>query len=263
MLYKDSDEIRQDGIPLDELDDEKIDKAIKGDVENEETPPASPAETTKEEEKATASGQDTDDEKEVPFHKHPRFQEIIHSNSDLKEKLELANKAIEELKTVKKVEDEPIAGWFKELYGENEDAWKIYNTQSKRDREETKREILAELENKSKSQEQESVKWNNWVDNEVIKLAEDGHKFDRNKLMKIMVDYKPTDETGNLDFNKGIDLYEKLYKEEPIDKDKSNIKKKIADTTTSAGKSIQDKPAFLTAKQLRYKSFTTLAEDSE
>ena len=95
MLYKD-DEIPKDGISIDDLDDAAIEDAIKGKkLEDDEETPDDPSKSNnvKEEDKATASGQDTDDEKiEVPFHKHPRFREIIEKTHKLSEDLELANK---------------------------------------------------------------------------------------------------------------------------------------------------------------------------
>lgn len=268
MLYKD-DEIRTDGIPLDELDDESIDKAIKGEKleDDEETPDdSSKSNNVKEGDKAIASGQDTDDEKiEVPFHKHPRFREIIEKTHKLSEDLELANKTIEELKNSKKEDEgEETAGWFKELYGDSEEtkiAWKIYKTQSLKDREETKREILAEIEARNSAVVQEEARWNNWVDGEISRLQDEGEKFDVNKLKKVMVDYRPTTEDGkSLDFDKGLELYKKLYGSNE-DKDKNKIRKQIADTTTT--KANKSDSGYMTPGSLRHKSFSTLAEEGE
>lgn len=259
-----NDEIKVEGVNVSELkDDSELVDIINGKGKAEETSADSSTENNngKEEEDAAASQlKKEDEEKDIPFHEHPRFKELVQTKNELKEKLEEASKTISELKTsFEKKEDEPIAGWFKELYGENEDAWKIYSAQTKRDREETKKEILKELEAKTNEEVENNVKWNNWRDSELSKLEESGKKFDRNKLLKLMVDYKPTDNNGNLDFEKGYSLYEKLYKEEK-DVKKNEIKKKVADMT-SGGKQEKDKPLYLTANDLRHKSFSSLIGD--
>jgi len=267
MLYKD-DEIRTDGIPLDELDDESIDKAIKGEKleDDEETPDdSSKSNNVKEKEEPSQEGDDTPSAKDIPFHKHPRFKEVIEKTHKLSEELELANKTIEELKSSKKEnESEEMAGWFEELYGDSEEtkaAWKIYRTQSQKDREETKREILAEIEARNSAIVNEEKKWNGWVDSEISRLQDEGEKFDVNKLKKVMVDYRPTTEDGkSLDFNKGIELYKKLYGSND-DKDKNKIRKQIADTTTT--KANKSESGYMTPGSLRNKSFLTLAEENE
>jgi len=159
-----------------------------------------------------------------------------------------------------------MAGWFKELYGDSEEvktAWKIYNSQSKRDKEETKREILAELESRNNLIKQEESKYNDWVTNEVVRLQDEGEKFDKNKLLKIMADYRPTTEDGrSLDFNKGIELYKKIYNEDD-NKDKNKIRKQIADNTVNDTKANKSDNKPLTFKDLRHKSFLSLIQDEE
>lgn len=268
MLYKD-DEIPKDGISIDDLDDEAIEDAIRGKkLEDDEETPDDPSKSNNvnEKEEPSQEGEGIPDEKiEVPFHKHPRFREIIEKTHKLSEDLELANKTIEELKNSKKEnEGEEMAGWFGELYGDSEEtktAWKIYKTQSLKDREETKREILAEIEARNSAVVQEEARWNNWVDGEISRLQDEGEKFDVNKLKKVMVDYRPTTEDGkSLDFDKGLELYKKLYGSNE-DKDKNKIRKQIADTTTT--KANKSDSGYMTPGSLRHKSFSTLAEEGE
>ena len=90
----------------------------------------------------------------------------------------------------------------------------------------------AEQEQKTK----ESEYWNNWVGDQVQSLKDEGLKFDKNELMKVMYDYKPTDDEGNLDFRKGYEIMEVLKKKDP---EKTEARKKIADE----GKDSKGEPA--------------------
>ncbi len=290
MLFKDEDEIKQGGIDIDELeDDELIEKATKPDEEQEEekeeasdeeeeteeTPGGSSPEKKTEEDSPSHQGEDeeegksqkpdnTDDEENVPFHKHPRFRELTRSKRENSEALKKANETIEELS--KKVEeskveeDDKIAPWFIDLYGENEEAWKIYNTQSKADKAQMKKEIVEELGAQAKQPQKEEDDRNAWIESEVGRLEDEGNEFDRNKLLKIMVDYTPTNNEGTLDFDKGLVLYNKLNKTVAKDKTKTKLKKKIADSTTSNKKTTKSEPKFMTSEMLRHKSMQALAE---
>lgn len=277
MFIEKDEELHLDGKRLDDLDDKSIDEAVKGAVEGEEDDTPDDSSSSKkdikdEKEKPSHQGEDIDDEnKDVPFHKHPRFRELINKNKELTENFNEALNTINELKASfnnKKEDSEEMAGWFKELYGDSEEvktAWKIYNQQTLQERERVKREILAEFESKEIKAKQEDEKWNNWVNNEVERLEDEGENFDRNKLLKIMKDYRPTTEDGSsLDFNKGLDLYKKIYNNDNADdKNKNTIKKKIADTTTDSTKNNKNEHPFLTQKELRHKSFLSLTEDNE
>lgn len=189
----------------------------------------------------------TDDEKNVPFHKHPRWKE-------LQKELKAKEKEIEELKSFKgevnekfsKMETkEKVPKWFSELYGENQEAWEAYSEHNATERKKMKQEILDEI-NQEKSKENERVsKWNNWVSDEIQKLKDEGLKFDKNKLMKIAVDYKPTDEEGNIDFKKAYEILQ--FTEKKTD---NASKKKIADDTIN-NKPESKKEDFQTAHTLR------------
>ncbi len=119
-----------------------------------------------------------------------------------------------------------MPGWFSEVYGENEPAWKKYQEYEKQARDEMKKEIREEFQKEQKEKEESVTKWSAWIDDQVKDLRDEGLKFDKNELMKVMFDYKPADESGNLDFHKGHEIMELLKKKNP---EKINERKKLID----------------------------------
>src|SRR3990167_10100084 len=73
------------------------------DEEEKETRTEATAEEKTKSEKPPQEGEDTLDEKQVPFHKHPRFQEITRENKELKE-------AINELSEFRKDAESKLKG---------------------------------------------------------------------------------------------------------------------------------------------------------
>lgn len=266
MTMQNEDGIKREGVSIEDMtDDELIDKATNPD-DGEDHSESSTDETEDEKEEPSGQGEEgepdnTDEDKNIPFHKHPRFKEVINEKNDLSEKLTEANKRLDALeKPAEKPEDEPIAGWFKELYGDNEEAWKIYNAQSKKDRESIKEEVMSEvneLKDVINSQKEEKDR-NQWVKDEVSSLIDEGHKFDENKFLKFMVDYKPSDDKGNISFKKGIELYNKV-EGGPVKKDKT-VRKKVAEATIGANKSSGDTPKYGNSG-ISHKSFSSLVDE--
>lgn len=209
-----------------------------------------------------AEGVNTQDDN-VPFHKHPRWIERENELKELRERDEATAKELAELKTLtaetsKRLEPtSAIPEWFIELYGANEVAWRKYSEHDRAQRDEMKREVLAEQEATRQQQTQEAAHWNKWVDTEIDKLKEEGHTFDRNKLIKTMLDYRPTDEQGNFDFKRGIEIYK--LNESKDDPAKSQARKELADATTrSPGSGGSKKKDYMTAGDLRHRSWANL-----
>lgn len=208
-------EIPSDGTKLEDIEKE----------EEKETPAESPAEIKpeeKEEEKKV-------EEEDIPFHKHPRFKALVEEKNQYKEELDKLREDVEsKFSEIKESQSKTadVPSWFTELYGENESAWKTYQEQDKATREEIKKEIREEFESEQKKKEEDSNKWNHWIDEQIGSLADEGLKFEKNELMKVMMDYKPSDEKGNLDFKKGYQIMELLNKKDP---EKSKARKELAD----------------------------------
>lgn len=206
-------------------------------------------------------GDNTDVKKEVPFHEHPRWKEREAELKELREfKEQVAPKLakIDQLETAfKPAEKSNIPEWFKELYGENEVAWQKYSEHSKAEREEMKRELLAEQTAQYEEAQKEEQKWNKWVEDGLDGLKIIGLEFDRNALIKTMLD-NPDKVTrdGNFDFNLGYKLYRELNPDNS--QAASQARKKLADTTTKSSSTEKGSKDFMTSNELRNKSWNQL-----
>lgn len=222
-----------------------------------DTPSDSPADK---EPKVEEPGQgDNTADKQVPFHEHPRWKEREEELKELRAfKDEASSKLSEfERKISKPSENTNIPDWFKELYGENEVAWQKYQEHSQQEREQMKKDILAEQEAKREEAQKEETYWNNWVEEGIRGLQSVGLEFDRNVLIKTMLDNpkEVTNALGNFDFNLGY----KLYREQnPISQVNTDARKRIADTTTKSSSTEKRAKDYMTSNELRGKSWNQL-----
>lgn len=205
-------------------------------------------------------GDNTPDD--VPFHKHPRWIERETELKSLREKDEAREKEIADLRhlqeeTAKKLPtDTSIPEWFKELYGENEVAWTKYNEHEKTKEQEIEQRILERQQKASQQQADEAAHWNRWVDGEIKKLQDEGKVFDRNELIKTMLEYRPTNDQNNFDFEAGYKIYEALKgKDDPA---KSIARKQLADTASGSRKGESVAKDYLTNNDLRNRSWPSL-----
>ena len=224
-----------------------------------ETPPESLPETKPEEDKPK-EGESTPEDN-LPFHKHPRWIERETELDRLRERDEENTKIIQELAAFKedyskKTESTDIPDWFRELYGENEIAWQKYSEYEQVRTEEIEKKVIERQEQYQRQALEETTKWNKWVDNEVKKLEDEGKKFDRNELIKTMLDYRPTDENNNFDFQKGYKIHEML-KRKP-DTSHSDARKILADTTTKTTGGEKPPKDYMTTNELRRTSWGNL-----
>ena len=199
----------------------------------------------------------------LPFHKHPRWIERENELRELRERDEETARELAELKTFREETDrkfdtttESVPDWFKELYGENEVAWKKYNEYEVARATELETRIMERQEATRTKEVQEAQRWDAWVDTQIDRLNVEGNTFDRNKLIATMLEYKPTDENNNLDFDAGMKIYKAL--EGKPDTAKSEARKQIADTTTHTTVNRETKKDYLTANDLRGRSMMSL-----
>ena len=125
-----------------------------------------------------------------------------------------------------KEEPKSVPILFLWVFGDDENTqelWDDYQKEQKSARAEIKAEILKEQEAKTSNQGKETEKWNAWIDSEVENLKADGKIFDKNELMKVALEFKPTDDKGNISLEKS---YEILQKMKVKDTAKSDAKKK-------------------------------------
>lgn len=229
-----------------------------------DTPSESPTENEPEEEEAPEVGaeESTPEEENIPFHKHPRW---IEREDELKELRERDAQREEEFAQLRESiersrdpESNDIPEHFVELYGDNPLAyqkWKEYEDQRK---EEMKQEVIASIRREEEEAVQENQKWNDWVGQNLQTLSDSGKQFDKNELVKTMLEFKPTDSEGNLDFEAGYRIYEALHQKEDTSA-KSQARKEIADIVSSArAKGESAKKDYLTPSDLRNKSWASL-----
>lgn len=225
-----------------------------------ETPSESPTENEPEVEEPEV-GESNTPEDNVPFHKHPRWIERERELQELRDQREADARAIAELSERVSERQEttgPVPEWFQELYGDNPIAWEKYSEHDKANREQIKQEAVTELQSRQQKEVDESNHWNNWVNSEIEKLQNSGKEFDRNELIKVMLEYRPTDPDNNFDFEAGHRIYEALQ-QKPVNTARSDARKQLADMAT--GRSNTGEPAkkdYMTPSDLRGRSWNAL-----
>ena len=229
----------------------------------EETPTESSTEKEQKEQEPD-QGKNTDDDLSTPFHKHPRWIERENELKALKERDEIREKEIADLKQFKEQTSQKLSSsntnipeWFSTLYGDNPEAWKQYSEHDKAVREEMKREILEAQEQKVQEAQEQEKYWNSWVDAEMGKLESKGYKFNRDELAQVMLKTRPTDDKGNLDFEAGYETYI-ARKGSPVNTQVSQIRKQVGDTVTKTSRGEPAKKDYLTSAELRNKSWGSL-----
>lgn len=196
---------------------------------------------------------------DTPFHiRWQKREEKLKAEFD--EKLESYKKQLEQTVEEKtRKDDSDIPDWFTELYGDNQIAWAKYEQREKAREEEIEKRVLETYENKLKAKEDEGKKWEKWVDDQVALLEGEGKKFDRNELIKTVIDFRPTDEQGNFDLRKGYDIMEAMKGKQDETKTQASIaRKQLADTTTKSKGSDAPKKDFLTPADLRGKTWNQI-----
>jgi hypothetical protein len=239
-----------DGIKLEDIGKETEEET------SEESQPEIKSEEEKEteDEKTAREAKEQEEKDNIPFHKHPRFKALVEEKNQYKEELDKLREDVEsKFSEIKESRSETvkIPSWFTELYGDNEVAWGKYQEHDKETRAEIKRELREEFESEAKEQENSSAKWNTWIDDQVDALKDEGLKFDKNELMKVMMDYKPSDDAGNLDFKKGYEIMEVLKKKDP---EKSQARKELVDDSGKSKAEPQAK-AYFTPEDMRGKGW--------
>lgn len=218
------------------------------------------------------------DDKDLPFHKHPRWiaqQTKLHELEEFREKVTpLLDKLGEPKKESES--DDAIPEWFIELFGENKESWKKYRDYSAADRANLRKEIMAELQQQGRQATEQQAKLDKWVEDELSKVAE-AQGIDlspgtaekpnslRNELLKVALDYKPSDDAGNISFAKAYDILQAIKAKGQQPKvDKPNPaadKKKVADKTMGKDKADGQRKDYKTPEDLRGRGFREIGID--
>lgn len=212
---------------------------------------------------------DDEEDKKTPFHKHPRWQQMIADKRESDNKLATALQQIDELKNKP---DEPpkeftpglVPKWFEKVYGDDPTVWAEYQQGQKAERETLKQEIIAEQNTQRQGIEKQQQAWDKWENDTVSFMQNDGkhEKFTNKELDAVMKKYRPTMEhQGQIipDHEKGYEILqlEKAGKTEETKK-KTKARGKIADMDKDESGG-DDKDKVITPKDLKGKSMSDLA----
>jgi len=184
------------------------------------------------------------DESKLPFHKHPRWQQM-HDRAERAEAEvnKLRQEMQEKLSSINPSAQTPaqLPDRFVKLYGDNPEAWKLYREEQE---EMVNRAVerLRQEEQQKRDQEQEAMKQaNEHVSSSLQDMHDEGLDFQDNELMKFMLDFKekygalPTDDKDNIDFRRGLQLMQEFNQAKTqVQQEKATARKRVADFTTSS-----------------------------
>ncbi len=195
-------------------------------------------------------------------------ESVLKKNSAwerMREEKEESDRKLQELESKlsaleSKKEEKPIEQpeFLTDMVGKNEEIARKWQQERASIKEEAKQELVqAQIEAQKKEAETREY-WNKWTQ-ERFSEVEQEFKVDfksnaslKNELAKIMNDYTPTDDKGNLDYRKGMKLLTDLKKAEAQQEDKKvQVKKNIADATVSKETSTKERKNFVTRNDLR------------
>ena len=206
---------------------------------------------------------------QIPFNKHPRWLEMLEERNALREQVAALAERVDKVQSVsetKSPEVEALPKWFAEIYGDNLDAWKDY--QSHLDSELQKRQAnqQAQTEAKRRQEASEADRWSKWVEDSVQKIEAKNNvdlpkgSSERNEFMAYVLKVKPTDDEGNIDLITAWNEYsEKKELLKLRDLQKSEARKDVASISSpSASKNEPAKEEYVTLSQMRRRSFQDL-----
>ena len=219
-------EVKSEGNALD------IDKAF----ERLETKGEAPSESRSEKTEAVAEGDST------PAEAPKESKKWAEMRREIKEAKEAAAAAKAEAEALKQSQ-QPVTlpKWWVDAHGDTEESKQRYQAVTQKDGELDwlKQNILGELDQRTQAEQQQNQDAEQYVDTQLQELTDEGLKFERNSLLKFMVDFQEEfgagsllDAEGNYDFRKGLTLMQKLNPEEPDES--TEVKKGLA---SQAGRS--------------------------
>jgi hypothetical protein len=193
-----------------------------------EDPTASESQPEKKETEKPAQEGDNTPEEKLPFHKHPRW--IKHQQELIETREKLAKLESERAKTGEVV----LPDWWKTQYGDTDESKQRYAAVVQKDGELDwiKQQVKEELRAEKEAESAHVKEGEEYVDTQVQEMTDEGLKFDRNELLKFMVDFQKEfgsgaliDTAGNYDFRKSLTLMNKMNPPAPA---AANVQKVVA-----------------------------------
>lgn len=232
-------------------------ESIEEEKGEKDTPPdSSPNDKTEGEGSEPSDNKKNEEEENLPFHKHPRWKAINDKNKELESELSEIKGKLEGLSeaTQKQKDEAPERPeWFTALYGDDDDLWAKSHVYFKQREEAMMEQLYKKINNEQTSQLEAQTKEEReaaeYVSNAIQDLKDSGEKFDTNELIAVIKEYQPTDEEGNLDFNRGLKMLKEFKKANP---ESNKAKRDLAASTTSTSKPTDDGEPLNTTKSLRF-----------
>jgi len=241
-------DVPREGQTLDEVLNLGVDKELQGDE---------PAKSLPEKEKEVEK---LDLPDESILKKNSAWERMREEKEESDRKLQELESKLQEVLESKREENKEIEQpeFLTKMVGKNEEIARGWQQEKELLKEEVKQELIqaqAEAQKKEKEAQEYWTKWTAERFHEVEKefnvnfTAEPSLK---NELAKIMTEYTPTDDKGNLDYKKGMKLLTDLKKYESKEEtQKTQVKKNIADATVSKETSTKTDKGYVTRNDLR------------
>lgn len=198
--------------------------------------------------------------------KNNAWEEMREAREEAEHKAQELETRLAALETGNKEVEQPE--FLTKMIGENEEVAKDWLKEKATIKEEVKQELIREQADLQRKDVETKKYWLEWTDAR-FKEVENDFKVNfksqpslKNELAKVMNDYTPTDEQGNLDYRKGMKLLTDLKKSQNADEDnKVQVKKNIADATVSRETSAQKNKGYLTSHDFRGKDWRQMVHE--
>lgn len=207
--------------------------------ETEESPAPSQEEQKPEEPEKEPKAEEPAVVKEVPFHKHPRWQKLQQELAEAREEAKKAREVAESKQSVKD-EPKPMPEAFTKLFGSNDEAWKEWQKLGLMTRDEVT-DYMRQMREEDKAQERAVKEANErtiqWAEEQFTALTDEtGVDFtegtERNRVLDIIDKYGLYTPDGRPNIVKANELREALYPKKA--EDLQEKKKVVAKTNAKA-----------------------------
>jgi hypothetical protein len=199
------------------------------------------------------------EEIEADLKKNEAWKELREERDrerEAREALEARLEALEKDNTSEKSE------FITSIVGENQEVEKHWARERESLIEEVKRELEQERLESQKKEREEKEHWEKWTADQLSEVEREfkvdfkADESKKNELSKVMLDYSPTDENGNLDYREGMRILTELSRVKEVeDKQKVQVKKDIADATVSTETSTEKDKGVVTSNDIRGKDW--------
>lgn len=231
----------------------------------EEATTESQPETAKTEPTPSPEDKQPAEEKEVPFHKHPRWKRMTSELDELRAFKEEQSKKAQE---VPKVEPKPISQvppQYQKVFGDDVESFKEWRGLMREQAREEAKALLQEQKTNEEREQNQSKEANakavSFAEGQLQELADDtgidfttGSNTQRNQILEIVTKYSLFTPEGYPNIKLANELREKLYpstEESTVDE-----KKKIIAKTNAKNNVVQKDPDVWTPSKLRKKSIS-------